>query len=671
MKTSSPLRGFSVVKLIIIVVLLAGLGAGGYFGYAMYLAPMLNPYSKLIPENLKQYAKGKDADMFFVYKKDAAIDALIKKLPDQASVANDVLNSVMVTKVSTQSMAFIVEFSSADKAQNTKQFIEDSTKNATSSAPPVSTELHNNILIINIGQGLNSFTGQLQDNPDITNIDKTMLDNQFIAEINNSVIAEASSSFPGLISKISSQEAKDIAALTLPPMITSAHAQGFISAEDNPTAIQASPEESANNNAAMSLGMSMGFAKNTTVYLKIQSNIIKSKVNINMMNKDEISSSFFTKSSVYKNDPTALASLYDSTIKQLQTSIPDLQKNMSMLKLFVPSFDAKIDLTDNIFTLNAQISIDDLTKGLSDSLPGMLNGPAKARDAARKADLNNIIAAIETYNSDNQKYPETSGCLESMTGLTQYFYKNLVPKDTNGAQTFGNTTCTSGYFYQYIAGKEYVLWAKLEATPGETNLTPDEFEKNVKDNISFATGGGGKYYIVIREISGTGDSSTNPINQTETTNASAISFYLIANDPSTDKVKYEFTTNPGSNENSSFDVMNTGTNSGSVQLFAVDATKDAKDSVKYAKQSDTPTLVGKWLTLKENTAFLQGDEKKTIPFTLNVPADAPPGDYFGGIVGQTKSQTMTSSLTLKVIVHVGGPDSTPTSTPKKVKRTTQ
>ena len=40
-------------------------------------------------------------------------------------------------------------------------------------------------------------------------------------------------------------------------------------------------------------------------------------------------------------------------------------------------------------------------------LPSVLGAPARARDAARKADINNIIAALETYNSDHQQYPQT------------------------------------------------------------------------------------------------------------------------------------------------------------------------------------------------------------------------------------------------------------------------
>lgn len=673
MNITTARPGSSIVKFIIIFVVLAGLGVGGYFGYAMYLAPMLNPYSKLIPEGLKDYAKGKDADMFFVYKKNQEIETFIKKLPAQAAPGNDLVSAIMVAKGNSQSGALIAEFSSADKAQSTKSLIDTNLqKNQSNPPPPLSTEIHDKVLIINFGAGLSSFNGPLLENPNITNIDKTMLDNQFIAEINNASLPDANSILPGMMGGIPTQGFGNSSASPLSTMLQSAHAQGFISASDNPSAVAVPPEENTQQQDIMSWALAMSFAKNTTVYVKLNNSLLSSKIVLNFMNKNEISGSSLAKTAPYQTDTKALETLYDKTMQQFQASIPDLQRAVGFVKLFMPSFDGKMNFANNTATVDVQLSTDDLTKGLSDSLPGMLNGPAKARDAARKADLNNIITAIETYNSDNQKYPETSGCLESMTGLTQYFYKNTPPKDYNGAQTFGNTTCTSGYFYQYIAGKEYVLWAKMEATPGETNLTPDEFEKNVKDNISFATGGGGKYYIVIKEISGTGDSSTTAAPTTqEATNTSAINFYLIANDPSTDKVNYEFTTNPGSNGNSSFDVMNTGTNSGSVQLFAVDATKDAKDSVKYAKQSDTPTLVGKWLTLKENTAFLQGDEKKTIPFTLNVPADAPPGDYFGGIVGQTKSQTMTTSLTLRVIVHVGGAGATPAATPKKVKRTAQ
>ncbi|MFA5828960.1 MAG: prepilin-type N-terminal cleavage/methylation domain-containing protein [Candidatus Gracilibacteria bacterium] len=91
-------------------------------------------------------------------------------------------------------------------------------------------------------------------------------------------------------------------------------------------------------------------------------------------------------------------------------------------------------------------------------LPSVLGAPARARDAARKADLNNIVAGLETYNSDNQKYPDTAGNCSAVDGLTnfsQYFQGGKIPKDPQ----------TGSYLYCGVTGNgsvSYYIVSKVE-----------------------------------------------------------------------------------------------------------------------------------------------------------------------------------------------------------------
>ncbi len=99
-------------------------------------------------------------------------------------------------------------------------------------------------------------------------------------------------------------------------------------------------------------------------------------------------------------------------------------------------------------------------------LPSVLGAPARARDAARKADVNNVIAALETYNSDNQKYPGTNGtssALDAMAGLSQYFQGGKIPKDPQG----------NSYTYCPVGAPtvNYWIYAKVEI-PGDGNAKP-------------------------------------------------------------------------------------------------------------------------------------------------------------------------------------------------------
>lgn len=84
-------------------------------------------------------------------------------------------------------------------------------------------------------------------------------------------------------------------------------------------------------------------------------------------------------------------------------------------------------------------------------LPSVLGAPARARDAARKADLNNVVAAIETYNSDNQHYPLTYICLgdsgKNDATIKSYFQGQKSPVDpqqANAPQAVG--TCSKGNY---------------------------------------------------------------------------------------------------------------------------------------------------------------------------------------------------------------------------------
>jgi general secretion pathway protein G len=112
-------------------------------------------------------------------------------------------------------------------------------------------------------------------------------------------------------------------------------------------------------------------------------------------------------------------------------------------------------------------------------LPSVLGAPARARDAARKADLNNIIAAMETYNSDNQKYPDASAaagsCVHDITALSTYFQGGKIPVDPQGK---GYKTCTAApttgsYFYCKLDGTpgSYMLMAQMEIIGDATTNT--------------------------------------------------------------------------------------------------------------------------------------------------------------------------------------------------------
>jgi len=110
-------------------------------------------------------------------------------------------------------------------------------------------------------------------------------------------------------------------------------------------------------------------------------------------------------------------------------------------------------------------------------IPRLTGGPARARDAQRKTDLQQLATALEFYASDNAGYPVSAGCATSgatpVLPLTTLTSLTTLPSDPQGLTTAGLLSiggCASGYYYaplQTISGglaEGYLLVAKSEST---------------------------------------------------------------------------------------------------------------------------------------------------------------------------------------------------------------
>jgi prepilin-type N-terminal cleavage/methylation domain-containing protein len=103
-------------------------------------------------------------------------------------------------------------------------------------------------------------------------------------------------------------------------------------------------------------------------------------------------------------------------------------------------------------------------------LPSVLGAPARARDASRIADLNNIVAGLEQYYSSNGAYP-TGDCISDMTGLSSYFKGGSAPTSAMGDVL----DCATPDSYAYCpldasaTGYAYIVVAKMEAGGSGSN----------------------------------------------------------------------------------------------------------------------------------------------------------------------------------------------------------
>lgn len=107
-------------------------------------------------------------------------------------------------------------------------------------------------------------------------------------------------------------------------------------------------------------------------------------------------------------------------------------------------------------------------------IPRLTGGPARARDAQRVSDLQQIATALEFYASDNGGYPISSACFGTGAGLVNLSsYLSIVPTDPQGLSSSALVSggCASGYGYialnsittnSYAEG--YLLVADMEST---------------------------------------------------------------------------------------------------------------------------------------------------------------------------------------------------------------
>lgn len=81
-------------------------------------------------------------------------------------------------------------------------------------------------------------------------------------------------------------------------------------------------------------------------------------------------------------------------------------------------------------------------------------------------------------------------------------------------------------------------------------------------------------------------------------------------------------------------ITNTGTASGQVHLYAVDATTGQTSGTVFLAREAARAGSGKWVELGEQELTLQPGEERIVPFRVAVPSDARPGQHVAGLVAE-------------------------------------
>jgi hypothetical protein len=104
-------------------------------------------------------------------------------------------------------------------------------------------------------------------------------------------------------------------------------------------------------------------------------------------------------------------------------------------------------------------------------------------------------------------------------------------------------------------------------------------------------------------------------------------------DPTRSRLSYQV--EPGQVISDEYIVINSGTSAAQVTLLATDAYNASDGTFALLLTAATPKDVGTWVNFSgaPTASFtLAAGEKRVVPFAINVPADASPGDHAGGLV---------------------------------------
>jgi hypothetical protein len=104
--------------------------------------------------------------------------------------------------------------------------------------------------------------------------------------------------------------------------------------------------------------------------------------------------------------------------------------------------------------------------------------------------------------------------------------------------------------------------------------------------------------------------------------------------------RFDYSFDPGQSVNDFYYIENTGTLPQDIAVYSTDAF-NAEDGTYSLLEGDAPAVgVGSWISFDgspRQLITLEPQTSKVIPFTVNIPADARPGDHVGGIIASVTS----------------------------------
>ena len=94
---------------------------------------------------------------------------------------------------------------------------------------------------------------------------------------------------------------------------------------------------------------------------------------------------------------------------------------------------------------------------------------------------------------------------------------------------------------------------------------------------------------------------------------------------------------PGSRQSASIVIKNLGNNAETLNIYSADATHSAQGTFAITTKNTEQFHIGNWISFEEDKVIIPPREEITIPFIIEIPENATPGSYAGGIAVEQSS----------------------------------
>lgn len=132
-----------------------------------------------------------------------------------------------------------------------------------------------------------------------------------------------------------------------------------------------------------------------------------------------------------------------------------------------------------------------------------------------------------------------------------------------------------------------------------------------------------------------------------------------ANDFGSSRTSFSYAVDPGGNAKDAFVIANHGTAPLQLGVYAADGYTTSAGQLDLLTRDQQSAAVGAWVHADVDQVTVAPGKEKTVGFSVDVPANASPGDYVGGVV-TTLSSTSSSGvnvdrrLGIRIGLRVGG-----------------